>query len=275
MVRRVVINADELGLDDSRTQGVLEAHRRGVVTSTTLLANTREVEALCAQIRDFPRLGVGVHLNLSEGEAILSKPRTLADRQGRFFGKADVRRRLMEGRLDEEEIRTEFDLQVRRIRDAGIEPSHLDSAHHVHLYPSVMSAACWVAKRHGIERIRIPREPVPAAGAVSSQVYWEIVRLQGLIPRALEILSAEGLRTTDHFRGLSLAGGIHFDRFLDVLARLPEGTSEVMVHPGTRDAGGRTFASEEREKELRVLTDPETRQAIAGYGIDLITFREI
>jgi predicted glycoside hydrolase/deacetylase ChbG (UPF0249 family) len=138
-----------------------------------------------------------------------------------------------------------------------------------------MTALCWVAKRHAIGKARLPREPVPAPGTVPSQTYWELVRYQGLVPRAAEILAAEKIATSDHFRGISFTGGIHFDRFLDVLARLPEGTTEVMVQPGLREAGGRSFSSEDRQKELTILTDPETRQAINSYGIDLISFREL
>jgi predicted glycoside hydrolase/deacetylase ChbG (UPF0249 family) len=275
MIRRVIINADELGIDQPRTLGIFEACRKGVVTSTTVLANSKLLEALAHQAGEVPNLGVGVHLNLTDGAPILSHPKTLADRQGRFFAKLEARRRLMEGRMDLEEIRAEFDLQIRRVRDAGIEPSHLDSLHHIHLYPGVMSAVCWAARRHGIDKIRLPREPVPAPGSVSSQVYWELVSYQGLVTKAADVLFAEGLRTSDHFRGIALSGGIHFDRFLDVLARLPEGTTEVMVRPGQREPGGKNFASEDREKELRILTDPETRQAISGYDIELISYRSL
>jgi len=275
MIRRVILNADEIGIDESRSRGILEAHRKGIVTSTTVLANSLLLETIAGWAAESPSLGVGVHLNLTEGPAVLSHPRTLTDRQGRFFGKAEVRRRLMEGRMDPEEIQTEFDLQIRRVRDAGIDPTHLASHHHIHLYPGVMTALCWAARRHGITRARMPREPVPAPGTLPSQIYWELVRYQGLVSRAAEILTAEGMQTTDHFRGISLAGGIHFDRFLDVLARLPEGTTEVMVHPGYREPGGKSFSSEDRQKELNILVDPETRKAIDGYGVTLITFRDI
>jgi len=275
MIRRVIINADGLGIDEPRSRGILEAHRKGVVTSTTVLANSLQLETLAACVRESPRLGVGVHLNLTEGPAVLSHSRTLANRQGQFPGKAEARRRLMEGRMEPEEIQAEFDLQIRRIRDAGIEPSHLDSLDHIHLYPGVMQALCWAAKRHGIEKVRLPREPVPAPGSVPSQIYWEMIRYQGLVSRAAETLTAGGMRTTEHFRGIALTGGMHFDRFLDVLARLPEGTTEVMVHPGHRDPGGKSFPSEDRQKELNILTDPETRKAIEGYEIELITFREL
>jgi predicted glycoside hydrolase/deacetylase ChbG (UPF0249 family) len=275
MKRRVIINADAMGIDEPRSRGILEAHRKGIVTSTSVLANSLLLEMIAAWARESPRLGMGVHLNLTEGAAILSHPRTLTSRHGQFFGKEEARRRLMEGRIDPEEIQTEFDLQIRRVRDAGIEPTHLDSHDHVHLYPRVMTALCWAGRRHGLTRVRLPREPVPAPGALSSQVYWEMVRCQGLVPRAAEILAAEGYSTTEHFRGTSLTGGIHFDRFADMLAKLPEGTTEVMVHPGLRGPGSTGFVGEDRQRELNLLTDPETRKAIETYGIGLISFRDL
>jgi predicted glycoside hydrolase/deacetylase ChbG (UPF0249 family) len=275
MNRRVIINADEMGIDEPRSHGILQAHEKGVVTSATLMANSPLLETLSARLREHPGLGVGVHLNLTEGSPVLSHPKTLADRQGRFFEKAEARRRIMEGRLDLEEVRSEFDLQIRRVKDSGIEPTHLDSLHHIHVYPGIMGALCWAARRHGIEKVRLPREPVPPPGSVSSQVYWELVRYQGLVSKASEILFAEDMKTSDHFRGIALSGGIHFDRFLDALARLPEGTTEIMVRPGLREAKAKNFASEDREKELKILTDPETRAAISKYGIELISFRKL
>jgi predicted glycoside hydrolase/deacetylase ChbG (UPF0249 family) len=275
MIRRMIVNADEMGIDEPRSRGILEAHLKGIVTSATVLANSLLLDTIAGWARESPLLGIGVQLNLTDGPAILSHPKTLTNRQGEFFGKADARRRLMEGRMDQEEIQAEFDLQVRRVRDHGIEPTHLASQHHVHLYPAVMTALCWAARRHDLHRVRLPREPVPSPGSVPSQVYWEMVRYQGLVARAAEILSAEKMVTSEHFRGLALTGGIHFDRFLDVIARLPEGTTEVMVHPGQREPGGRSFSSEDRQKELNILTDPETRKAVSGYGIELITFRDL
>jgi len=275
MKRRVIINADEMGIDEPRSHGILEAHEKGVVTSASIMANSPFLERLAALLREHPGLGVGVHLNLTDGSPILSHPRTLADRQGRFFEKIETRRRLMEGRLDLEEIRSEFDLQIRRVKDAGIDPTHLDSLHHIHVYPGVMSAACWAGRRHGIQKVRLPREPVPAPGSVSPQVYWELVRYQGLVAKAAEVLFAEGVRTSDHFRGIALSAGVHFDRFLDALARLPEGTTEIMVRPGRREAGAKNFSSEDREKELRILTDPGIRTAVSEYGLELISYRKL
>ena len=275
MNRRVIINADEMGIDEPRSHGILEAHEKGVVTSASIMANSPHLESLAGLLREHSGLGVGVHLNLTEGSPILSHPQTLADRQGRFFERAEARRRLMEGRLDLEEVRSEFDLQIRRVKDSGIEPTHLDSLHHIHVYPGVMTALCWAARRHGIVKVRLPREPVPLPGSVPSQIYWELVRYQGLVTKASEVLFAEGMKTSDHFRGIAFSGGIHLDRFMDVMARLPEGTTEIMVRPGKREPGGKSFVSEDRERELRILTDPEIRSAISTSDIELISYRKL
>ena len=156
MSRRVIINADEMGIDEPRSRGILEAHEKGVVTSASIMANSPHLENLAALLRGHPGLGVGVHLNLTDGSPILSHPRTLADRQGQFFQKAEARRRLMEGRLDLEEIRSEFDLQIRRAKDAGIEPTHLDSLHHIHVYPGVIDRKSTRLNSSHIQKSRMP-----------------------------------------------------------------------------------------------------------------------
>ena len=96
MKKRLIINADDFGLSHGITDGILLTHRKGLLTSTSLMVNQPATEYAVRRAPEVSNLGVGIHLNLTEGSPILSHPRTLADRQGRFFEKTEARRRLME-----------------------------------------------------------------------------------------------------------------------------------------------------------------------------------
>ncbi|MGH9509509.1 MAG: ChbG/HpnK family deacetylase, partial [Terriglobales bacterium] len=136
---RLIINADDLGLTPGVNRAILEAHQRGVVTSTTLMANSAAFDDAVGHVRQAPRLSVGCHVMLVDGEPLLEpRPRTLA-RNGRFRdGIAGFALTAMRGRLDPNEIAAEATAQMRRLQSAGVSVSHLDTHKHTHLFPSVL-----------------------------------------------------------------------------------------------------------------------------------------
>ena len=85
-MRQLIVNADDFGLTEAVSSGILDAHRNGIVTSTTLMANGEAFDAAVAMSRRAPRLGIGVHLNLTSGKPVSPAQRipSLIDRRGRL-----------------------------------------------------------------------------------------------------------------------------------------------------------------------------------------------
>jgi predicted glycoside hydrolase/deacetylase ChbG (UPF0249 family) len=246
--RYLIVNADDFGLTAGVSRGILEAHRRGIVTSTTALANLPPGPDLDAEAAGAPGLGMGLHVNLTWGPPV-SPPAevpSLVGPDGRF--PHDLR--VVEARAEPDEIRREVDAQLDAFaRRFGRSPTHLDSHHHVHRLARVADAVLSAALA-----FRLP--------------------LRSQDPGFREGLRRQGARTPDHFRGGdSVEPYWTVERLLDGLAALPVGLTELMCHPGHYDD---TLAysryGRQRETELAALCDPEARATLARLDIRLCHF---
>lgn len=165
-MKRLIINADDLGADEGRNTGIFEAMRAGVVTSASILPNGPALDHALAGIRSggFEGVSFGVHLNLTEGRPLAEGLSRLTGPDGNFRGKASAHRLLMNtGDVSlQAELAREAALQIGRLLDAGIAITHIDGHQHVHVFPSVLSTVAQTARDHGIRRMRIPDETVPS-----------------------------------------------------------------------------------------------------------------
>jgi len=133
-LRNLIVNADDLGWTEGVNRGIAEAHRNGIVTSASLLANGAAFQSGVELARTTPALGVGVHLNLSDGAPVAERElvTTLLNARGQLEGKPEsLLLRLARRSVLLNEIEQEWDAQIQKVRDVGIEPTHLDGHRHV------------------------------------------------------------------------------------------------------------------------------------------------
>jgi chitin disaccharide deacetylase len=281
LARALVVNADDFGLTPGVNSGILEAHRRGILTSASLFANAPETGHAITIAQRTPTLGVGCHLTLVDGDPTLPAAQlpTLAP-EGRFrpTWRAFIGAALA-GRIDRREVERELEAQVGRLRDAGLALTHLDGHKHVHLYPSMFEIAARLARKFGIPRVRIPCEPsaiaLIARHAANPGARRQAIENLALAPwarQARRLLARSGVDSAPAFFGRALTG--HFTRMnmVALIDRLPAGVSELMTHPGYPDAALDrlpTRLRRERAQELAILTHPAIRDAIARAGIVL------
>jgi hypothetical protein len=169
-VRNLIVNADDLGWTEGVNRGVAEAHRNGIVTSASLLANGAGFAAAVELARATPGLGVGIHLNLSNGAPVVRREHvaTLVNEAGEFEGGPEtLLLKVATRQLELAEVEKEWDAQIGKARDAGIAPTHLDGHKHVHMLPGLFEIALRLAKRHRIGAIRISHEASGLRAALS------------------------------------------------------------------------------------------------------------
>jgi len=288
-LKNLIVNADDLGWTEGVNRGIAEAHRKGLVTSTSLLANGRAFESALQMARANPELGVGVHLNLSDGPptATAGAVPGLLNSAGNLEGGPESLLLRIAGRsLPVEEVEREWDAQIRRVREAGIEPSHLDGHKHVQMLPGLFDVALRLAKKHRIRAIRVSHEESKLRAALSSagEQNTGVVLKQGVQARGLKLLARDaremadhaGVATTDYFCGIAQTGVLTREGVAQLLCGLPDGTTELMCHPGYADDELRrtsTRLQESRQTELEILTDAEIRKLVASKGIRLISYR--
>src|ERR1019366_7923546 len=222
--KQLVVNADDFGFTPDVNQGIVEAHRRGILTAATLMANGAAFEDPLRLAREPPSLDVGCHLVLISGRALVTgKPLPLTV-PGLLAAMA--RRQIR--------VYDELRAQVRRIVDAGIRPTHLDTHKHTHLAPPVLDAVARLGEEFYIPWVRRPFDfPLNARrGAVSRAERMVGAALGLLRGRFHRVLKRHGRRSTDHFAGFLITGRFRTADLVALLAALPGGSTELMCHPG-------------------------------------------
>ena len=287
-MKNLIINADDLGWTEGVNRGILEAFHHGIVTSTSLLANGAAFAGGVEAALSAPGLGVGVHLNLSDGPPIADREivTSLLNNDGDFKGGPEsLLLRRARGGLVLAEVETEWDAQIQKVRDAGIAPTHLDGHKHVHMLPGLFEIALRLAKRHGVGAIRVSLETSSLRTALSSGAKQNarVVMKQGVQARGLKLLARgtreqadrAGISTADYFCGIAQTGELTREGVAHLVKILPDGTTELMCHPGYADAALRktpTRLRDSRQSELEILTDTGIRNLVASLGIRLIDY---
>ncbi|MGC2370444.1 MAG: ChbG/HpnK family deacetylase [Candidatus Sulfotelmatobacter sp.] len=290
-MRRLIVNADDFGFTAGVNRAIIEAHTRGIVTSTTLMASGPAFNDAVRLARETPRLDVGCHLVLIDGEPVLDAVRlpTITSRDSgtdRFRdGLKSFAARALTSRFDSAEIEAETRAQIGNIQSAGIKVSHVDSHKHTHLFPAVLRPVLRAAQACGVGAVRNPfgpRKPLTSTELLARPGLWtryaEVRVLRALAGKFRDAAKRQGMVTPDGTLGIVVTGTLDERLFRAIAAIVPEGTWEFVCHPGYNDAElqqANTRLRESRETELRVLTMPEARQLLEAEGIALISYREL
>jgi len=272
-------------------RGIAEAHRNGIVMSASLLANGEAFDDGVNVARALPALGVGVHLNLSDGPPLcrVGSVPSLVDERGYFSGGPEqLLLKLARRKLKVSDVEREWDAQIEKARSAGITVTHLDGHKHVHMLPGLFPVALKLAKKHSISAIRISNEASSLRAALSGKSGHNagVLLKQGVQARGLKLLSRDarkladkaGIESADYFCGIAQTGVLTREGILDLLEILPKGTTELMCHPGYADedlAQSATRLQDSRASELAILTDTDVRKSVASHGIRLINYSQI
>ena len=282
MPKYLIVNADDFGMSPGVSRGILEAHAAGVVTSTTALVNTAWAEeSLCWAVARAPRLGLGLHINLSFGQPVLAPTMvpSLVGRDGRFFSGNRLLQAMKHFRKFD--IRREVGAQFERfVALAGRTPDHLDSHQFLGgLHLDVFAAMLELA---GAERI-----PLRGLGdfldrARLEQLLLRIRRENGGGPALANFLTLPDtlnnlrrrlppFRAADALRYEFYGSGVRRKVVLDLFDSLPEGVTELMWHPGYANGIEDSYRLP-RETELAILRDPLLRAAARDRGVELVSF---
>jgi hopanoid biosynthesis associated protein HpnK len=269
-VKGLIVTADDFGAAEQVNDAVERAHRDGILTATSLMVSGAAASDAVARAKSMPRLRIGLHLVLVDGKPTLPAASIpdLVDDTGMFsnpmtaqavrmFFLPHVRRQL------EAEIEAQFDA----FRATGFTLDHVNTHKHFHLHPTIASTIVRVGKRYGLRAMRVPLEP-----------RWILSRIEPAddLPRdwaaraaaryARAHLRASGIRVPDFVFGLAWSGAMTSSRVLGLLDNLPDGLSEIYLHPATGSYVG--CAPHYRyQDELAALTAPRVIEASRNSGV--------
>ncbi len=240
---RLIVNADDFGLTPGVNRAIVELHASGVLTSATLMARAAATGEAIRIAQRNPSLGVGCHIVLVDGEPVLPPAAipTLVDKNtGRFPSSLKTfLSRLFTGRIRSAEIEAEAAAQIAVLKDGGVRPTHIDTHKHTHMFPQVLAPVLRAARAAGIRAVRNPFEPEWAIRA-TPRASWlrtaEVLALRRLGPYFNRLIATEQFVTTDGTIAVAGTGVLNAGMVRSLLKKLPEGSWELVTHPGYNDA---------------------------------------
>jgi hopanoid biosynthesis associated protein HpnK len=281
-LRFLIITADDFGLHPAVNGAVEQAAREGVLTTASLMVGAPAAADAVRIARALPALSVGLHLVLADGWSVLPRSRipALVDAQGRFgnnmvrdgvrfFALPAVRRQL------EAEIRAQF----QAFADTGLQLDHVNAHKHFHLHPTLLEMLLRIGAQFGVPAVRLPREPAWVARRAGGPLAGPAVT--GLLSPWLAILKrrlrAAGLAHNDYVFGMSDSGSMDEARLLEILSRLPDGVTEIYLHPAIESGAAiaPSMSGYRHADELAALLSPQVRAAILASGAETGGFRRL
>lgn len=263
-MKYLIVNADDFGMTKSINEGIIKARREGIVTDVSMLATGRAFDDAVNLAGANGISGVGAHLSLTELAPV--PPRRGIMSRGAFLLE------FLSGRLSEGDIRLELRRQLDRIKGSGLEITHIDSHEHLHMLPRMLKIFIELAGEYGIPAIRFLRND-RMAGMPAPEKLFRCLIMGYFATKGGPIFKGSRLRCTDRVLGFLGSGRLSEKLVIGMLDSLPEGSSELICHPG--------FLSPEVvddyswhvncEAELFILTSRCARNSITKNGINLVS----
>lgn len=262
-MKRLIVNADDFGLTAGVNRAIVELNRHGSLTSATLMSSASATAEAIDLARSTPDLGAGCHVVLVDGTAVTPVELLPSLTAAKSFSptlSAFLSRTLLAHRLSiQSDIETEAFAQISLLQSRGMHLTHIDTHKHTHMFPRVLRPVLRAARAAGIRVVRNPFEPEWSIRA-TPRAPW-LRRLQVRLLRMLEptfrrIVAEEGFATTDGAVGVLATGTLDSATLTSLLDAMPDGTWELVTHPGYDDAdlaNARTRLLASRETELQAL----------------------
>lgn len=236
-MKKLIVNADDFGFCESVNYGILRAYKKGIVTSTTMMANMPGFEHAVQLYRENPGLGVGVHLNITCGKPITNAP-SLINEEG-------MMNRDNRPNWNLDEIYTELEAQIEKVKAAGIPITHLDSHHHIHTLEQLQPV---IEKLHA-------KYPYPMRGGFEYE----------------SPISPQSKVCVDFYKE-----GVSLENFERILENLKEDVvCDMMSHPAYLERFIYQLSSYNlnRMEELELLTSPEMVDLVKKYNAVLGNYK--
>jgi chitin disaccharide deacetylase len=278
--RRLIICADDFGRDVAVNEAVEAGCRDGILTCASLMVAAPAAIDAIARARHLPRLRVGLHLVLIDGEPMLPPAElgSLVRRDGqfdphqaraalRYFFAPGIRGRLAA------EIRAQFEA----FRATGLALDHVNAHKHMHLHPTVARLLVEIGREHGARAVRLPAEPARVLRAAFPGERYRTPAYQPAVAALRRRLRRAGLAANDHVFGIAWSGAMVEERILRLLSHLPPGDSEIYFHPASRTSETLAAAMPgyQHAAELAALLSPAVRRCVTDLGISLIGYSDL
>ena len=272
----LIVNADDFGADIAVNEASERAFTDGILTSASLMVGGAAAQDAIERARRLKGLGVGLHVTLADGKPILSRRRIpgLVDKSGQF--RDDLVRSGMRWFFNgtvRKQLANEIDAQYQAFVKTGLVMDHVNAHKHLHIHPTAGKLIVGLGQGYGVPAIRIPMEPHKIIERVEPG--RKAPRGPSLLLKSLRSRAANyRMMTNDQVFGLAWSGAMTEQRLLALIPQLPDGITELYMHPATKDAEAMPHAAAgyRYREELEALLSPRVKEAIAAADIKLTRY---
>jgi chitin disaccharide deacetylase len=271
-VRRLIVVADDFGAAVEVNQAVEEAHRDGILSAASLMVSGPAAADAIARAKRMPRLRVGLHLAIVEARPTLpaTAVRTLLNADGHLRSDmAALGVLISASSRARRELAAEISAQFEAFRATGLELDHCNAHKHFHLHPLVGRLVTEIGRPFGLRAVRVPIEPARALRRIEPRT--PLLPALAVAPAALWLrrqARAAGMLAADRMFGMQWSGQMTRERLSALIERLPDGLTEIYMHPACGPYEGSAPGYRYRE-EFEALLAPQTRAACAAGGIEM------
>ncbi len=273
-LKYLIINADDFGASKAVNKGIIAGHKKGIITSTSMFANSLCFDSSIKILKANPTLKVGIHLVLSKegnsGKAVKKNLKKIVDKNSNF--KFNNLHKTGLHLIDKKEVWKEWDSQIKKLIKSGIKLDHINGHSHIHIFPYVLDIVIKLAKKYEIKKIRLPYEK--SSIKINRQT-WKYYLLNYYSKKAKKKLDKAGLDYPGNFYGTFMSGKPTKAYFINLLNSLPNGFNEIIVHPGYLDHKEKNWLAKNRLNELKILTDKEVKTVLKKNKICLTNYGKI
>lgn len=279
-MKRIIVNADDFGRHVRINEAVEKGVEEGFLRSATLMAGGRAFEDAAERVRRLPKLGLGIHFTLVDGIPILPPAEipSLVDENGVFLPDYGAfSKHYAKGGVCLSEVRAELAAQLAKLKSAGLVPDHADSHQHMHVLPGIVEVVIGLCREAKILALRAPFAPLFAGKFGGVGQFAGRVGLALLAKNAASLARKAGLLVPDHFAGIVAGEAVDEAELINAIRNLGEGTTEVMMHPGTaneelaRDCGWQ----HDFEAELAAILSPKAMRLMEEEGVEAVNFQAL
>jgi hopanoid biosynthesis associated protein HpnK len=269
-VKHLIVTADDFGAATQVNDAVERAHRHGILTAASLMVAGVAARDAVARAKTMPELRVGLHLVLVEGKPVLPARAVpdLVDSTGHFrTGMARAGAAMFFLPKVRAQLAAEIQAQFAAFAATGLRLDHVNAHKHFHLHPTIASVMVEMAASHGVKGARVPLEPQAVLGKVEPRKSSAVVALTAPFARNLRRrFRRAGIASPDQVFGLAWSGAMTGARLAGLIRHLPDGLSEIYMHPATGPYAG-SAPGYQYQGELAALIDPRLPDLMAEVGI--------
>ena len=279
-MKNLIVNSDDFGRHELINRAVEKCLQFGILKSATLMAGGVAFNDAVELAKKNSSLGVGIHFTLANGFPVLPPEEvpTLVTEDGIFFEDYIVfLKKYLQGKVSHEEIKSELSAQLEKIQRAGINLTHFDSHQHLHHIPGIIEICLELAEGAKISAMRVSETKIFDGELDSIGKFIGRLGLGSLAKFAAYKARKKNFRTPEHFTGI-VAGESVDENFLSkLLNNLQEGTTEVMLHPGTDNNILQKYCDWEHdfETEMAAVTSEKILQKLQDKNISAINFSDL